>query len=102
MICSNLVELKELFSTLLTIVDNSDDSDALKWRDTIAGVLDIIEDEARGYDNQFAAIQQIYNELYADKTGISDLYIWKNNFQERTETNAALVRVKLKLAEIFK
>jgi len=93
MICSNLVELKELFSTLLTIVDNSDD--------TIAGVMDIIEDEARGYDNQFAAIQEIYNELYADKTGISDLYIWKNNFQERTETNASLVKVKLKLAEIF-
>lgn len=102
MICSNLVELKELFSTLLTIVDNSDDNDALKWRDTIAGVMDIIDDEARGYDNQFAAIQKVYTELYDEKTGISDLYIWKNNFQERTETNAALVRIRLKLAEIFK
>jgi hypothetical protein len=102
MICSNLVELKDLFSTLLKIIDNSGDSDALKWRDTIAGALDIIEDEPRGYDNQFAAIQEIYNELYSEKTGISDLYIWKSNFQERTETNASLGKVKQKLAEIFK
>lgn len=102
MICSNLVELKELFITLLAVVDNSADSDALKWRDSIAEALTIIEDEARGYDSQFAAIQKIHEELYREKTGISDLYIWKNNFQERTETNAALEQVKQRLAEIFK
>jgi|GEM_PF-3595830 len=102
MICSNLVELKELFITLLAVVDNSADSDALKWRDSIAEALAIIEDEARGYDSQFAAIQEIHEELYREKTGISDLYIWKNNFQERTETNAVLEQVKQRLAEIFK
>lgn len=99
----NIYELKQLFEELLFIVDKYGDStinNQKKIINRIIGKIDSID--ISNFEEEFMEIQRDYKNLYPARGGLSDFYIWKDDFNERQKLNEPLSKIGDRLWELLK
>ena len=96
-------ELKQLFEELLSIVDKYGDNSLDNQKKIIKHIIDtIINVNIDDLEKQFIEIQRDYKNLYPARGGLSEFYIWNDNFNERQKLNEPLSRIRERLWEILK
>nr|WP_320985921.1 hypothetical protein [Enterocloster clostridioformis] len=93
-------ELKHLFQELFVILEENGDSSYNPQRRILKRVLDIIEENDNNID-KFAEVSCEYKKLFSPKSGLSEFYVWKNDFTERKNINDSLNNIKTRLWEIL-
>lgn len=93
-------ELKHLFQELFVILEENGDSSYNPQRRILKRVLDIIEENENDID-KFAEVSCEYKKLFSPKSGLSEFYVWKNDFTERKKINDSLYNIKTRLWEIL-
>lgn len=98
----DMKELRSLFEELMLIVEKYGDSTIINQKRILASILDIIESNSIDYDKNFIDIQRQYEKLYPARGGLSEFFIWKDDFQESKAINEPLSKIRNRLWEIFK
>ncbi|WP_430535974.1 hypothetical protein [Listeria rocourtiae] len=94
--------LEQLFSELLSIVKQSGGSEYTPQIRTIESILSCLR------DNEFSDISKIeyvvsaHRELYPPRGGLSEFFIWDNDFQTRKQLNEPLDTVRDNIWGILK
>jgi hypothetical protein len=96
-------EMKQLFEELLSIVEKHGDSTVINQKNIIRRVLQIINNiDINKYESEVIAIQREYQKLYPARGGLSEFYIWRDDFQERQAVNAPLSKIRKRLWKLLK
>lgn len=96
-------ELKQLFKELLLIVDKYGDSSINNQKKIIMRIIDkIAVIDISNSEKQFIEIQREYKNLYPARGGLSEFYIWNDDFNERQKLNEPLSKIRERLWEILK
>lgn len=96
-------ELKQLFEELLLIVDKYGDNTINNQKKIIKRIIDkIVGIDINNFEKQFIEIQRDYKNLYPAKGGLSEFYIWNDDFNERQKLNEPLSKITERLWEILK
>lgn len=93
-------ELKQLFKELYTILKQSGDNSYNPQIKILKRILDVIDGEENELD-KFSQVACEYKKLFSPKSGLSEFYVWKNDFAERKKINDTLEVIKKRLWEIF-
>lgn len=96
-------ELKQLFEELLFIIDKYGDSSINNQKTIIMRIIEKIACvNISNSEKQFIEIQREYKNLYPARGGLSEFYIWNDNFNERQKLNEPLTKIRERLWEILK
>jgi len=93
-------ELKQLFKELFTILEQNVDNSYNPQMKILKRVLNIIDGDENELD-KFSQVACEYKKLFAPKSGLSEFYVWKNDFSEREKINNTLEELKKRLWEIL-
>lgn len=93
-------ELKQLFQELFIILEENGDRSYDPQMKILKRVLKIIDGDENDLD-KFSQVACEYEKLFFPKSGLSEFYIWKDNFAERKKKNDTLEFIKKRLWEIF-
>lgn len=93
-------ELKQLFKELFTILEQNGDNSYNPQIKILKRVLNIIDGDENELD-KFSQVACEYKKLFAPKSGLSEFYVWKNDFAEREKINNTLEELKKRLWEIL-
>lgn len=93
-------ELKQLFKELLTILEENGDSSYNSQMKILKRILKIIDGDGDDLD-KFTQVACEYKRLFFPKSGLSEFYVWKDDFAERKKINDTLKTIKIRLWEIL-
>ena len=62
----------------------------------------IVDTDINNLEKQFIEIQREYKKLYPARGGLSEFYIWNDDFHERQKLNEPLSKIRERLWEILK
>jgi len=94
-------EMKQLFEGLLAIVQKYGDKNIMNQESIIKYTLGIISEDINDYESQIIAIQTEYKKLYPARGGLSEFYIWRDDFEERLAVNDPLSKIRKRLWELL-
>lgn len=97
----NLKELEKLFQKLLFILDKHGDGTIKIQKRIVKNTLDIIRSDMSDY-KKVIKVKKNYQNLYPARGGLSEFYIWRDNFEERKRLNEPLDKIRERLWQIFK
>lgn len=96
-------EIKQLFEELLAIVEKYGDKTILNQESIIRHTLAIIDSQdTDDYELEIIDIQREYKKLYPARGGLSEFYIWRDDFEERLAVNEPLSKITKRLWELLK
>ena len=96
-------ELKRLFKELLSNVERYGDNTVINQESIIRHILKIIDSsDIVNYESEVADIQREYQKLYPARGGLSEFYIWRDDFAERQVVNEPLSEIRKRLWELLK
>ncbi|WBW96135.1 hypothetical protein [Oceanirhabdus sp. W0125-5] len=96
-------ELKQLFEDLFLIVDKYGDNTINNQKKIIKRLIDKIDSiDISNFEERFIEIQRDYKNLYPVRGGLSEFYIWNDDFNERQKLNKPLSKIRERLWEILK
>ncbi|MFL0251320.1 hypothetical protein ACJDT4_12915 [Clostridium neuense] len=101
----NIGDIKKveiLFKELIAILNKYGDSTISNQKRIVEDTIDFIEDNTIEDDKKIIEIEQNYKMLYPAHGGLSEFYIWDNDFEKRKKLNEPLDKVTEELWEIFK
>lgn len=94
-------EVKELFQKLLDILERFGDDTINIQKKVLQKLLCIIEYE-KDYDKKIIETRREYLKLYPARGGLSEFFIWCEDFEKRKSINDPLDAIRERLWEIFK
>ncbi|MFX3617795.1 MAG: hypothetical protein ACE3JK_09715 [Sporolactobacillus sp.] len=104
----DLKQLKTLFQELKKILEKEEDNETLYIINQLEISLRLI-DECLNFTNKnrdlkqvFNTVKEIYTKINRPRVGLSDYFIWRENYEERVKANVPLDRIKDNLSLIFR
>ncbi|BBW97446.1 hypothetical protein ACPVTF_03075 [Geobacillus icigianus] len=104
---NNILELKNLYEQLLIILKQTDDSDSSYIINQVEHALYLINECLdQKQDNEqmqhlFIRLKEIYKTMNQPRIGLSDYFIWKDDYEERVKANESLDIIKDRLFQLF-
>lgn len=99
----DISELKQLFEELFLIVDKYGDNTINNQKKIINRIIDKIDSiDINNFEEEFISIHRDYKNLYPARGGLSEFYIWNDDFNERQKLNEPLSKIRERLWEILK
>ncbi|WP_291584070.1 hypothetical protein [Clostridium sp. UBA6640] len=99
----SIYELKQLFEELLLIVDKYGDNTINNEKKIINRIIEnIYSIDISNFEEEFIEIQRDYKNLYPARGGLSEFYIWKDDFNGRQKLNEPLSKIRERLWELLK
>ena len=96
-------KLKDINEELLLIVDKYGDDSINNQKKIIKRIIEkIVGIDISNSEKQFIEIQRDYKNLYPARGGLSEFYIWNDDFNERQKLNEPLSKIRERLWEILK
>lgn len=99
------LNLFELFSDLLKILESEGKGEVdfvIKEVKYLVGILnDCVLNKFSENDRIIEETKQIHKSLYPPKGGLSEFFIWRNDFDERIKINDSLDNVKNELWKLL-
>lgn len=91
-----LAELKKEYTNLLNILGKYGDVTVRPQINQIKDILDLLESfSSNNIDNTaIEELRKMNDVLYPPRGGLSEFYIWSDNFDERMKLNEPLDRAK--------
>jgi hypothetical protein len=104
----DIEQLRILFQELKRILEKENDNETLYIINQLElGLLLIDECLNCTYENEdlkqlFSKLEEIYIKINQPRVGLSDYFIWRDNYEERLKVNNGLDKIKKNLTLIFR
>lgn len=104
----DIEQLRVLFQELKRILEKENDNETLYIIQQLKlGLLLIDECLNSTYENKdlkqlFSKLKGIYVKINQPRVGLSDYFIWRDNYEERVKVNNSLDTIKKNLTAIFR
>ena len=104
----DIEQLRILFQELKRILEKENDNETLYIIHQLElGLLLIDECLNCTYENEdlkqlFSKLEEIYIKINQPRVGLSDYFIWRDNYEERLKVNNGLDKIKKDLTLIFR
>ena len=104
----DIEQLRILFQELKRILEKENDNETLYIIHQLElGLLLIDECLNCTYENEdlkqlFSKLEEIYIKINQPRVGLSDYFIWRDNYEERLKVNNGLDKIKKNLTLIFR
>lgn len=104
----DIEQLRILFQELKRILEIENDNETLYIINQLElGILLIDECLNGTYENKdlkqlFSKLEKIYIKINQPRVGLSDYFIWRDNYEERLKVNNGLDKIKKNLTLIFR
>lgn len=104
MFCTNrdLKKLKILFPELLNFLEQYGNARIKPQMSTIATIIDYINNSNDGAKTKIMYVVKLHRSLYPPREGLSDFFVWDDDFQKRRELNAPLEKILEDIWSILK
>ena len=97
--------VKDLFKKLLTILETEGDAEVdyakKELRKNILMIEDILKNNTADLDKVFDEIKESYQSIYPSHGGLTEFFVWRDDFEERLNANLPLDNIKKELKEIM-
>lgn len=93
--------IQQLYIELEEVLRKYGDNSILNQYQLVKTAISILESSAE-LEEKYNEVADIYKALYPARGGLSEFYIWKDDFDERMAINEPFTRIKEELWEIFK
>jgi hypothetical protein len=100
-----LIQLKDLFQELLRILETEGDQEVhyakSELRKDIQMIEDILNHNSADLNEVFLEVKESYQSMYPPRGGLTDFFIWREDFEERRKANQPLNHIKDELNKIL-
>lgn len=97
----NLEALKKLFTELGDCLELQNDNSILNIRKLVKNTVEVLDsDESESFKSEY--VLDAYKSLYTGRAGLTEYYIWDNDYDKRMKLNEPLERIRDDLWEIMK
>lgn len=105
------IDIKQLrlqFQELIGILDKEDENETLYIINQLELGLKLIDGCINStYENKdiiqlFSELEEIYIKINQPRVGLSDYFIWRDDYEERVTANKSLDKIKENLSSIFR
>ena len=97
----NFYALKKLFTELRDYLELQNDNSILNIRKLVINIVAVLEsDESDSFKSLY--VLDAYKSLYTGRAGLTEYYIWDNDYDKRMKLNEPLERIRNDLWEIMK
>lgn len=101
----NLMKVRDLFKALLDILEAEGDFEINYARNELGTNIILIDaalnDDAADLTETFAEIKRSYQSMYPSHGGLTDFFIWRDDFAQRQKANQPLDKIKEELNAIL-
>ena len=103
----DIEQLRVLFQELKRILEKEDDNETLYIINQLELGLLLIDEclnnvyESKDLKQLFSKLEEIYKKINQPRVGLSDYFIWRENYEERVKVNNGLDTIKKSLSLIF-
>ncbi|MFJ5562447.1 hypothetical protein [Lysinibacillus xylanilyticus] len=104
----DIEQLRILFQELKRILEKENDNETLYIINQLKLGLLLIDECLNGtYENEdlkqlFSKLEEIFIKINQPRVGLSDYFIWRDNYEERLKVNNGLDKIKKNLTLIFR
>lgn len=104
----DIEQLRILFQELKRILEKENDNETLYIINQLELGLLLIDECLNGtYESEdlkqlFSKLEEIYIKINQPRVGLSDYFIWRDNYEERLKVNNGLDKIKKNLTLIFR
>jgi hypothetical protein len=102
---NELSRVRELFKALLDILETEGDYEVDYARDELKNNIIMIDEtlknDAADLKATFLEIGRSYQSMYPPRGGLTDFFVWRDDFEERRKANQPLDQIKENLKNIF-
>lgn len=96
--------IKDLFKEMLSILETEGDAEVdyakKELRKNILRIEDVLNNNT-ALDKIFDEIKESYQSMYPPHGGLTEFFVWRDDFEERLQANQALDNIKNELKEIM-
>lgn len=97
----NFDALKKLFTELRDYLELQNDNSIVNIRKLVNNTVVVLEsDKSESFKSEY--VLDAYKSLYTGRTGLTEYYIWDNDYDKRMRLNEPLERIRDDLWEIMK
>lgn len=97
----DLEALKKLFTELRDYLELQNDNSILNIRKLVSNTVAVLEsNESDSVKSEY--VLDAYRTLYTGRAGLTEYYIWDNDYDNRMKLNEPLERIRDDLWEIMK
>lgn len=105
----DIEQLRVLFQELKRILEKENDNETLYITNQLELGLLLIDEclNSNTYENEdlkqlYSKLEEIYIKINQPRVGLSDYFIWRDNYEERVKENNGLDTIKKNLSLIFR
>ena len=92
-------KVKQLFIELDNYLEKYGDDKIIYQHKLVKDTIDILNSEDRGIDN---TVLNNYRSLFMGRSGLSEFYVWNNEYETRVKINRPFEKIKNELWCIMK
>ena len=97
----NFDALKKLFTELRDYLELQNDNSSVNIRKLVNNTVVVLEsDKSESFKSEY--VLDAYKSLYTERAGLTEYYIWDNDYDKRMRLNEPLERIRDDLWEIMK
>lgn len=97
----NFDALKKLFTELRDYLELQNDNSIVNIRKLVNNTVVVLEsDKSESFKSKY--VLDAYKSLYTGRAGLTEYYIWDNDYDKRMRLNEPLERIRDDLWEIMK
>ena len=97
----NFDALKKLFTELRDYLELQNDNSIVNIRKLVNNTVVVLEsDKSESFKSEY--VLDAYKSLYTGRGGLTEYYIWDNDYDKRMRLNEPLERIRDDLWEIMK
>ncbi|NLD47271.1 MAG: hypothetical protein GX660_08730 [Clostridiaceae bacterium] len=103
---ADLEKLNSLFKKLLLIIESEGDSETKYATGVLKNIVVVVEDVLKtpviaDLNEIFSEIMERYKSLYPPRGGLTEFFIWREDFDERVKANKPLDDIKEDIKSII-
>lgn len=97
--------IKDLFTELLSLLETEGGAEVdyakKELRRNILMIEDVVSNSIIDWDKIFGEVKESYHSMYPPHGGLTDFFLWRDDFEERVKANQPLDNVKNELKKIM-
>lgn len=100
----NLDRLLVLYRKLLSIIEKYGEEELNSQKSTVRDIVDFIGDidyREKECENDFQVIKKMHESMFPPRGGLSNFFIWSNDYDERIRLNDPLDKVRKEIFEVL-
>lgn len=105
---TDIEQLRVLFQELKRILEKENDNQTLYIINQLKLGLDLIDEclnstyQSKDLKQLFSKLEEIYTKINKPRVGLSDYFIWRDDYEERVRVNNGLDTIKKNLTLILR